>query len=134
MKTLIENLIEKHIKPLHNDVRLSSVQHFVESGSVTGSFYASLEGLANDYHNTIEKSLFPKPTESIDEVKYATTNPKSGRWFYQESTGEFCYDVFMPTESGHRYFISLEEDELCERICLIGNRNIELESLIISPK
>jgi hypothetical protein len=63
----MEELIKKHIGALSQQSMLSSVEYFVQTGKVSGSFFMALKAMMQEYHEQQVKNL------NIQDVIKCTT-------------------------------------------------------------
>lgn len=59
----METLIKKHIESI-NGLRMASVQHFVETGKVSGSFFMALKAMMEEYAQQQVKILTIPPVSN----------------------------------------------------------------------
>jgi len=78
----MEKLIKKHIGALKQQPMLSSVEHFVETGEITGGFLMAIKAMLSEHERNIVKNvssnsvladeLPPDVTELLDRGLSAT--------------------------------------------------------------
>ena len=89
-----KELIKKHLEGW-NGLQKASIDHFAETGKVSGSFFMALKAMMDEYAETVVTNLLQSCVSgelppSTDEEKIVAKNVELFKKLRDEKSGNFC--------------------------------------------